>query len=641
MIPFLLLGCPEPSEPMAGEYCVSCHEGIEPIHETLEGQCVVCHGGLPQAATIAAHVPVPDNYWEVRGDDLPSAPEGYIKDFTPNQLDALDPAYLRFINPGDIRVVASTCGTCHPDQAASVPNSIMTTNAGHYMPTLFLAGFQDREARFGSHPAVDADCTGEEGTSCALEPLVPPDDEEIAAAEGDAEATEEVAYRHYLAKSCDTCHAAGYGPNDRAHAYRSSGCSACHVVYGPDGVYEGGDPMIPKNVPVYPKKHELTTAIPTEQCATCHFQGGRIGLLFRGIREGGFSETPEHAVPWAESAYGHAAGYYLLDEDDRNDVDETPPDVHYSAGMHCVDCHVGSDVHGDGRLYATSKLQVDLRCEDCHGSVRDPARADAASLYRTSRGRVLPQLSTGPGGEVLLTGRVDGAVHVVPQVANILSSGSAAAAMVHAMAPDTSDWSHADSLTCDTCHTSYNQFCLGCHVSMDMRLSQIDYQTGHKSTGLVRGSRDTWSLDHVLLGQGPDGRAQSVMPSQQVQMQVFDREGDAVVGTEEQGVFRETEQFSANNGFAPFFQHTTTASPRACATCHRTSSSDEEYARVRGVYGYGTGEFMLEGANGELVDALQFLDADGEPMTAWHHVGTGPLSAEVRDRALAVEVEAR
>jgi hypothetical protein len=36
------------------------------------------------------------------------------------------------------------------------------------------------------------------------------------------------------------------------------------------------------------------------------------------------------------------------------------------------------------------------------------------------------------------------------------------------------------------------------------------------------------------------------------------------------------------------------------------------------------------------VDALQFLDADGNAITDWVHEGTGPLGPEVRERALGV-----
>jgi len=651
--PLLLLGltagtCGDPPEPTPprpenAEQCTMCHRGIEPIHnpQALANvkECTFCHGGNGYVANKSvAHVPVPDNWAEVRGDGLPDAPHGYIKDMTPNQLAQLDAAYVKFINPSDIRVVDETCGVCHPNETRAQKNSIMTTNAGHYMPTLYLAGFQDREAIYGSWPATDPDCTGEPGLSCEVVPLNPPLDDEIQAALDDPDPTrlEEIAYQHYLAKSCNTCHAAGYGKNNSPHLYRSAGCAACHVLYGPNGVYEGADPTIP-NAPVYPKEHRITKAIPTEQCGTCHFQGGRIGLLFRGIREGGFADTPPNAEPWNESAYGHGPGYYFFDEDTTNDIDETPPDVHYEAGMHCADCHVGSDVHGTGRIASTSKYQVDIRCEDCHGTIDTRRRPDAAGVYKTLSNRSLPQLSTGPDNEVILTGIVDGKTHVVKQVAD-LQTGAAA---IHAR--DGNDWSHTDDLTCDTCHTSYNQYCIGCHVTMDMRLEQVDHQTGLKTTGLVSGSRDFYDLDHVLLGLGRDGRAMSVMPSQQVQMQIRDYDGELVfgeqVGDEVLGAFRTTPGSDANIGFATFFQHTTSRGSRSCSTCHRTDDSQEEWDRVRGVYGFGTGEYMLPNPLGPDVDALQFLAPDGTPITEWTHTGTGPLPEARRDRALSVVVE--
>jgi hypothetical protein len=520
------------------------------------------------------------------------------------------------------------------------------------MPTRFLAGFQTRDAYLGAHPAVDPDCDPDlyPGTSCAFETLAPPGDDEIdqALADGNTAELERIAYDHYLSKSCDTCHAAGYGKNNSRHLYRSTGCSACHMLYNSDGVYEGGDSSLPDNVPVHAAKHQITAAIPTQQCTTCHFQGGRIGLLFQGIREGGFGDPPPNSVPWNESAFGHTAGYYILDEDDTNNVDETPPDVHFAAGMHCSDCHVGSDVHGDGRLYATSKYQVDIRCEDCHGTIDQRRQPDAAGIYHTASGRTLPQLSTDGDGGVVLTGRVDDELHDVPQIADLLGPGGEGTSAMHAaMDRDSDGFSHTESLTCDTCHTSYNQYCIGCHVSMDMRLNQIDHQTGHATTGLVRGSRDELALSHTLLGQRSDGRIQTVIPSQQVQMAVFDREGELVVGEwvdkdgeqKELGVFRKTGMSDANIGFAPFFQHTTTDKPRSCDTCHRTDDSAEEVTRVRGVYGYGTGEFMLPNPDGEPVDSLQFLDADGNSLVEWIHEGTGPVNAEARERAMSVILE--
>ncbi len=75
------------------------------------------------------------------------------------------------------------------------------------------------------------------------------------------------------------------GTNDQAGDYRSSGCTACHVVYANDrepkhsgpyakfghgGSTQSKDPTIPRNEPGHPLQHTFTRAIPTAQCMTCH-----------------------------------------------------------------------------------------------------------------------------------------------------------------------------------------------------------------------------------------------------------------------------------------------------------------------------------------------------------------------------------
>ena len=47
-------------------------------------------------------------------------------------------------------------------------------------------------------------------------------------------------------------------------------------------------------------------------------------------------------------------------------------DIHFEKGMHCIDCHMLQDSHGDGNLYSTNWDTIEIECEDCHGS---PGRA--------------------------------------------------------------------------------------------------------------------------------------------------------------------------------------------------------------------------------------------------------------------------
>jgi hypothetical protein len=81
------------------------------------------------------------------------------------------------------------------------------------------------------------------------------------------------------------------GSNNHPGDYRSSGCTACHVVYANDrspthsayyskygnqGLSFSGDASIPKNEKGHPIKHQFTRAIPTSQCMNCHMHQGNL-----------------------------------------------------------------------------------------------------------------------------------------------------------------------------------------------------------------------------------------------------------------------------------------------------------------------------------------------------------------------------
>src|SRR4029078_10642727 len=79
------------------------------------------------------------------------------------------------------------------------------------------------------------------------------------------------------------------GTNDHAGDYRSSGCTACHVIYANDrdsrhsefyhaagnaGMSQSADVSVPKNESGHPIRHQLTSRIPTSQCMICHMHPG-------------------------------------------------------------------------------------------------------------------------------------------------------------------------------------------------------------------------------------------------------------------------------------------------------------------------------------------------------------------------------
>ena len=114
------------------EGCATCHKNIEPMHrynakgdvfETVDETghdaqgltCTSCHGGNPAATTKnAAHVqPKFPKEWGCKsnGDCSSRNPE------RSNTLIAKESReFVRFVNPGDFRVVSQSCGQCHTDQ---------------------------------------------------------------------------------------------------------------------------------------------------------------------------------------------------------------------------------------------------------------------------------------------------------------------------------------------------------------------------------------------------------------------------------------------------------------------------------------------------------------------------------------------
>ena len=104
---------------------------------------------------------------------------------------------------------------------------------------------------------------------------------------------------------CASCHAA---------------CSDCHITL-PKAV--GGGLIL---------GHDFLGTPPMEEtCATCH--GSRAGGEYLGQHEG------------------------------------LEPDVHFEAGMHCINCHT-NDLHGDGNTYQTRwPVEGRAQCTDCHAAL--------------------------------------------------------------------------------------------------------------------------------------------------------------------------------------------------------------------------------------------------------------------------------
>jgi len=341
--------------------CVTCHGQIEPMHkygttETLDAlkdgkdavglTCTGCHGGNPvprktsddpksiQQIKNEAHVRAKfPNQWQRDGKYSGANPE------RTNTLLARESwEFVRFINPGDLRVAAKTCGgsACHDLESKNVARSMMTHGAMLWGAALYNnGGFPLKDVRFGEsysengapqtliqNPKPTAEDSRTKGLLEFLDPIPRweisqpgnvlrvferggkrrlevglPDKEEdpgkpdkglSARGFGSAQRTDPVYLGLQKTRLLDPT-LNFLGTNDHPGDYRSSGCSACHVIYANDrdashsaayhdagnsGRSQTSDVNIPKNESGHPIKHQFTSQIPTSQCMTCHMHPG-------------------------------------------------------------------------------------------------------------------------------------------------------------------------------------------------------------------------------------------------------------------------------------------------------------------------------------------------------------------------------
>ncbi len=331
------------------EGCVTCHGQIEPMHETKSGKledgkdgqklsCAFCHGGNPSEKTNkeAAHVqPRYADEWKRNNQRTTSNPER-----TNTLLAKESREFVRFINPGDLRVADQTCGSCHQTETSAVSNSMMRHGAMLWGAALYNnGGFPLKDTRFGESysdetgaperliqqgdikpeqmalrgilpyldplPRWEISQPGnvlrvfERGGKRRLEVGLPDRDEDAGRPDkglsprgfGTAQRTDPVYLGLQKTRLLDPT-LNFLGTNDHAGDYRSSGCTACHVIYANDSsaIHSGkeyaafGNQGTPRtadksfdnlrNEPGHPIRHQLTRSIPTSQCMVCHMHPG-------------------------------------------------------------------------------------------------------------------------------------------------------------------------------------------------------------------------------------------------------------------------------------------------------------------------------------------------------------------------------
>jgi hypothetical protein len=559
-----------PTPPAFQEGCITCHGQIEPMHKSNSGKnvsltklndngtdavglsCTFCHGGNPVEKNNKELAHVQPKYageWKRNGQRTSANPE------STNALLAKESReFLRFINPGDLRIVAQTCGSCHAPENNAVSNSMMRHGAMLWGAALYNnGGFPLKDTRFGESysdetgapsrliqqgeikpelmtlrgilafldplPRWEISQPGnilrvfERGGKRRLEVGLPDKDEDngkpdkglSARGFGTAQRTDPVYLGLQKTRLLDPT-LNFLGTNDHPGDYRSSGCTACHLIYANDSSVlhsgkqyaEFGNQGTPhtadssfnnlRNESGHPIRHQLTRSIPTSQCMVCHMHPGTnmvatyLGLTWWDNESDGKVMYPgEQHTPtqdeeqaklnrnpeasslrglWSDEKFldqtgkpefnkqltrsqfadfhGHGwifravfkknrrgewldrDGNPLLDGNGKpaasvdseklleavnfKDTDNAElknkamktgvpvhlKDIHLEKGMHCVDCHLSQDSHGNGVLYNEPRAAIEITCVDCHGSITEKGWPDTPP-----GGKAIPPLTSG------------------------------------------------------------------------------------------------------------------------------------------------------------------------------------------------------------------------------------------------------
>ncbi|HEV7238015.1 MAG TPA: hypothetical protein VGQ36_02165 [Thermoanaerobaculia bacterium] len=689
--------------------CLTCHTGIEPMHASpaVKLGCTDCHGGNATASVKEeAHV-------QPKNKDLFKTSANPTRTYTA-LLDE-SPEFIRFMNPGDLRVARETCGTCHQQQTAAVPRSTMTTSSVFWAAVSYANGLTSQKRAFLG------ESYNRDGKPQVLLPAQPPTSYQIARGAlpqlvplprweifqpgeyyraferggianntfppeiGNPNPLEEAGKPDIklgnrgrgtgsrispglinLHKTrLNDPHLSFLGTNEHPGDYRSSGCTACHVVYANDreplhsgpwaaaghtGLSQSADKSIPKNEKGHPIRHQLTRAVPTSQCMSCHmhqpnsFVNTYLGYIMWDYesdaellwpkeqrypteteKRASLDHNPEGAAPrglWTNidflervtslnpqakhtqfaDYHGHGWNFMavykrdrkgnLLDANDDVVSFDDPEkfkkavhlkDIHLERGMHCADCHFSQDEHGNGQIYGEYGNNIEIECQDCHGS------ANAYTNLRTSGPAAPPggtDLRLGatpfgrrrfawlPTGKLMQRSMVNpGMEWEVVQVKDTLTAGH----------PNYNERSHAakaiqshnTTMTCYACHTSWMTSCSGCHLPQEQNVvSATQHYEGTSTRNYASYNPQVIRTDAFMLGVNSKIKGAKLAPVRSSSALVI-----SSTNQQRQRIYIQQPPIASSGyssqAFNPHVPHTVRSrETQSCGSCHVTQEND-------------------------------------------------------------------
>ena len=634
--------------------CQSCHQGIErfstgAMQDTIEemgaevgdpGGCVVCHGGDPAATTKdAAH-------------------EGTLASISEN-----GGPHTFYPDPGALGAAEQACGQCHDGYADRLTKSLMNTEAGKLQGNLWAWGLQkDHKVVYGNYTLSDDDgpepSIGSEAYIAYMKEYVAAHPDQIPSEiqqipDVDVEQIPKhpnLAGITYSRQQCQRCHV-GVNGREKRGDFRGAGCSSCHVPYSNEGLYEGGDPTLSKEQPGKLLAHVMQgtrktkvqvgdveySGIPNESCSSCHNRGKRIGTSYQGIME--FPYGSPYNESGGKQPKLHTKSYTFVKDDLHHQIQSRPGNP--QGGLLCQDCHTSIDMHGDGNIFGTTLAQVEIECEDCHGTTKaypwelplghgEEHQEDIGTTPRGTSDELPAFMYFGteydPQDGYLLTARGNPYGNVVRKGNKVIlhsASGLDFEVPVLKQLSETDGWKsaeakvamgavgqHMESMECYACHADWAPQCYGCHVTVDYSEGKTDIDwinnansrgdngltadaelgtNGIPGPGKVSETRSYLRWETPILGINGEGRVSPLMPGCQVITTVIDKDGNTVA-------HNETWMTPEGKGLdhAAVQPHTAGRKARSCESCH-------DNPKTLG-YGIEDGRFLLGYEDGHVVE---------------------------------------
>jgi hypothetical protein len=332
--------------------CMSCHTSTDrhTMHQNpgvILG-CTDCHGGNAGVDSHGLRRDAP-GYLDLmrtahvlpRNEKAWHWPSSATPERTYTLLNKESPEFIRFMNPGDLRVARDSCGACHLAIIHATERSLMATSAMFWGAAAYNNGILpykhsilgeaytrdglpasilnpvkvdpflaskgilpsitalpawetvppsdifrvfERGGRIASTQFPEIGLPNSTGALQKLDEPGRPDIRQSARGPGTGSRIA-VPVLNMTKTRLNDPHLWFLGTDDQPGDYRSSGCSACHVVYandrdpahsgpyarfGHEGETATSDPTIKKGEPGHPIRHAFTRAIPSSQCMVCH-----------------------------------------------------------------------------------------------------------------------------------------------------------------------------------------------------------------------------------------------------------------------------------------------------------------------------------------------------------------------------------